>query len=280
MKKLNTNFFIDLEKVDPNFDFCSDKISGIAQIAVEKKVDETRNCPKQEQWEDYWSEIKSNKNKTPTFFNKKDDNLDKKEVFRYQGKFIESSNESLAADCAHEIIKNVLDYINIDFSSVVELGCGNGHNLDYIKSLNKFDSINGCDFSPSAVSIIKEKGFGGFQFDMKRPSLSYLNENKLNNKDTIFFTSGSMEQLGAQWDSLFTFFSNSNVNYIFHIEPILELYSDSELESLASSFHQKKNYLTGYFSFLRAQSKFDVSYSKTDFGTLYDQGFNVVILKR
>ena len=41
MKKLNTNFFIDLEKVDPNFDFCSDKISGIAQIAVEKKVDET-----------------------------------------------------------------------------------------------------------------------------------------------------------------------------------------------------------------------------------------------
>jgi len=115
---------------------------------------------------------------------------------------------------------------------------------------------------------------------MKRPSLSYLNENKLNNKDTIFFTSGSMEQLGAQWDSLFTFFFNSNINYIFHIEPILELYSDSRLESLASSFHQKKNYLTGYFSFLETQSKFDVSYSKTDFGTLYDQGFNVVILKR
>ena len=40
------------------------------------------------------------------------------------------------------------------------------------------------------------------------------------NKDTIFFTSGSMEQLGAQWDSLFTFFSNSNINYIFHIDPM------------------------------------------------------------
>ena len=105
-------------------------------------------------------------------------------------------------------------------------------------------------------------------------------KNKLNNKGTVFFTSGSMEQLGAEWDSLFTFFSDSNINYIFHVEPILELYSDSRLESLSSSFHQKKNYLTGYFSFLETQSKFDVSYSKTDFGTLYDQGFNVVILQR
>lgn len=280
MKKLSTNFFIDLKNIDPNFVFCSDKISAIAKTAIEKKVNKTKSCPKQEQWEDYWSVIKSNKNKTPTFFDKKDDKLGKKEVFRYQGKFIQSSNEYLASDCAHEIIKNVLDYINVDFSSVVEFGCGNGHNLDYIKSLDRFNSIYGCDFSSSAVSIIKQKGFGGFEFDMKRPSLSHLNKNKLNNKDTVFFTSGSMEQLGARWDSLLTFFFNSNINYIFHIEPILELYSDNRLESLSSSFHQKKNYLTGYFSFLETQSKFNVSYSKTDFGTLYDQGFNVVILQR
>jgi SAM-dependent methyltransferase len=279
MTKLNTNFFIDLKEVDSDYQLCSEEELESIRSSIGRKVSQTSNCPTKNQWEDYWSDVKLKEYKIPTFFKKQDHEL-ASQAFRFDNKFILSDKEHLASDCIHAIIKNILNYLKADFDSIVEFGCGNGHNLEYIKSLNLFSNIYGCDFSESAVSIVKDKGFESFIFDMKSPSSQKLKGLNLNNEKTIFFTSGSMEQLGHSWSPFFAFLESSNVNYVFHIEPIIELYSDTGVEAMSKDFHKKKNYLQGYFSFLQEQNYFNLTYSKSNFGTLYDQGFNVLILKR
>lgn len=283
MKKLPTNFFIDLKKDNFIFNEPSFEEKEEAFELILRKVSETKEKPNHFQWNDYWSEIKEKKSKIPSFFNKTSNQKINK-FYRYNGSFIKSDHENLPAEVIHKIIEKTVKYISqknkAEIDTIVEFGCGNGHNLQSIKKLKLAKNIYGCDFSKSAVEMVNGLGFESFEFDMTRPSNYFFSDLNINADRSIFFTSGSLEQLGENWKPFFDFLKKSKVKYVFHIEPIKELYSKiKKIEKLALQFHNKKKYLDGYFSYLKKQKHFNLSYSKSDFGTLFDQGFNVLILE-
>jgi hypothetical protein len=283
MKKLPTNFFIDLKKDNYIFNEPSLEEKEEACELILRKVSETKEKPNHFQWNDYWSEIKEKKSKIPSFFNKTSNQKINK-FYRYNGSFIKSDHENLPAEVIHKIIEKTVKYISqknkAEIDTIVEFGCGNGHNLQSIKKLKLAKNIYGCDFSKSAVEMVNGLGFESFEFDMTRPSNYFFSDLNINADRSIFFTSGSLEQLGENWKPFFDFLKKSKVKYVFHIEPIKELYSKiKKIEKLALQFHNKKKYLDGYFSYLKKQKHFNLSYSKSDFGTLFDQGFNVLILE-
>lgn len=282
MKKLNTNFFTDLK--NQGFSYCDASEEEKAQIiqAINDKLSITKEKPNHFQWNDYWSEIKESKTKIPSFFNK---TRSKKinNFYRYKGGFINSEHENLAAEVIHNNIKKTIDYIKecekIEIDTIVEFGCGNGHNLEFIKKHKIAKNIYGCDFSSSAVEMAKENGFKSFEFDMTKPNQEKIKDLNIDISKCVFFTSGSLEQLGENWKNFFEFLKESSAKYIFHIEPIKEFYIKSNpIENLALEFHNKKKYLDGYFSYLKKQNHFNLTYSKSNFGTLFDQGFNTIIL--
>lgn len=275
LKRLSSNYFIDLESLRFKYKVADKEEKKLAFSRIEEKLKITKAKPKAAQWDDYWKEMNAAQASSPSFFKKMETGPS---IFRYNGGFIMTDKKDLAVEVLHQIIGNMLRRLPSSVHGVVEFGCGNGHNLEYIKKIFPKYALTGCDISEWAVKTVKEKGFMGFEFDMTAPSIHSAISNEEN---TVYFTSGSMEQTGKKWKAFFKFLRQSKAKYIFHIEPIEELYSArSKAEVLALQFHRAKGYLTGYLSFLKEQKDFNVEYSKSDFGTLFDQGFNVILLTR
>ncbi len=275
MKRLPKNYFFDLDALHFVYEVADAEGKKIAFSRIKEKLKITKAKPKAAQWDDYWKEMNAAQASSPSFFKKMEIGPS---IFRYNGGFITTEKKDLAVEVLHQIIGNVLRRLPSSVVNIVEFGCGNGHNLEYIKKIFPQYALTGCDISEWAVKTVKEKGFMGTVFDMTAPSPSHLIPNE---EDTVYFTSGSMEQTGKKWKAFFKFLRQSKAKYIFHIEPIEELYSArNKAEALALQFHRAKGYLTGYLSFLKGQKEFSVEYSKSDFGTLFDQGFNVILLTR
>ncbi len=275
LKRLPSNYFIDLESLRFKYEVADTKGRDIAFALIEERLRTVKTKPKAAAWDDYWKEMAAAKAAAPSFFRKTEA---ERSIFRYGGGFIVTEKKDLAVDVLPQIIGNILLRLPPTVVNVVEFGCGNGHNLEYIqKNFPKY-ALAGGDISKWAVATVKEKGFKGFVFDMTAPiSPKSLSEGA----ETVYFTSGSMEQTGVKWKKFFAFLKKSKVKYVFHIEPIEEFYSSrSKSERLALQFHRAKGYLARYFTFLKSQKDFDVEYSKSDFGTLFDQGFNVILLTR
>lgn len=282
MKKLPTNFFINLKELNVEYRYVDNNEKKFIFKEIEAKLENTKEKPNQKKWNNYWSEIKNNNVKIPSFFSKK---IDFKNFYRYEKKFIFSEHKDLPAEVIHNIIKSVASYLinknKLNITTFVEFGCGNAHNLEYIKNNKIASKIYGFDFSKSAVEIGLSKGFECRELDMTKPNIEVFKELNIDSNETIYFTSGSLEQLNKKWKPFFSFLKSINAKYIFHIEPILELYSKNKrMEKRALEFHNKKKYLSGYFPFLKTQKDFNFTFSKTDFGTLYDQGFNVLLLEK
>lgn len=275
MKRLPTNSFFDLNALGFEYEVADAEEKKLAFTRIEEKLKIVKEKPKAAQWDDYWREMAVAKAATPSFFHKTEIG---KSIFRYDGGFIVTDKKDLAVDVLHQIIGNVLRRLPPSVANVVEFGCGNGHNLEYIQKNFPTYALLGGDISKWAVTTVKGKGFTAFEFDMTAPVPP---RNLPSGADTVYFTSGSMEQTGKKWKNFFKFLRQSGVKYIFHIEPVEEFYSvRSKSERLALQFHRAKGYLAGYFTILKSQKDFDVEYSKSDFGTLFDQGFSVLLLTR
>lgn len=275
MKRLPINSFLDLAALNFKYEVAYAAGKKLAFARIEEKLRTVKEKPKAAQWDDYWKEMVKAKAASPSFFRKMEIGPS---IFRYGGSFIMTEKKDLAVDVLHQIIGNVLRRLPSSVHTIVEFGCGNGHNLEHIKKKFPSYELAGCDISKWAVKTVKGKGFKGFEFDMTSP----LSPATLpNGADTAYFTSGAMEQTGKKWKPFFNFLRQSKAKHVFHIEPIEELYSvRNKAEKLALQFHRAKGYLAGYLTFLKKQKDFSVEYSKSDFGTLFDQGFTVVVLTR
>ena len=275
MKRLPTNSFLDLTALNFKYEIVNAEEKKLAFARIEEKLKVVKAKPKVAQWDDYWKEMAAVKAITPSFFRKTEA---EKSIFRYSGGFIVTEKNDLSVDVLHQIIGKILTRLPRTVHGAVEFGCGNGHNLEFIKKKFPAYDLAGCDISEWAVKTVRSKGYKGFEFDMTDPVIP---QTLPDGADVVYFTSGSMEQTGKKWKKFYAFLRQSKAKYIFHVEPVEELYSSrSKAERLALQFHRAKGYLTGYFAFLREQKDFSVEYSKSDFGTLFDQGFNVIVLTR
>jgi SAM-dependent methyltransferase len=156
---------------------------------------------------------------------------------------------------------------------VVELGCGGGFNLI---GLAKLFRVQGLDRSEAAVAAAKAAGLTAYVCGDLRTDCS-----------TLTFPSGagvltcdSMEQLGADWELLFERLCAHDGTMV-HIEPLEELYDDSEFDQVAKRFHQAKGYLKGYLTKLRSDPRVEIlEERRVRIGSTLNDGFSYVVWRR
>lgn len=141
------------------------------------------------------------------------------------------------AELRAELFENYLGGIK----EVNEFGCGVGHNL--IPLMGTGRRLRGFDWAKSAVAAARKTGIEAEVFDMFNPSDIKIGGAVL--------TVHAMEQLGKDWKQFLAYLLDQQPEICIHIEPIAELYDESERDQERLAYHRKRGYLTGYLTELR-----------------------------
>lgn len=255
MTKSTLNLSLNLSDVG-QFTPLSDTENHIVYGYLRDSITKVLPHPNKDQWNEYWSEAKTHSYLSTSFC------FRGLATYRWNGGFVKGNK-----DLGRMFHDYVIDKISslIKTKTVFEFGCGSGDNLDLLKS--KGFEVKGFDFSEAAVNNVKSKGIDACVIDMSDPY-------PVDGQGKTFITVGSMEQLDA-WSNFYNFLLSSKPDKIIHVEPIYELYSDSEFDSLAKIYHENKKYFSGYLDHLLRQHS-DVKFLRTGFGTIHNEGFNII----
>lgn len=130
-------------------------------------------------------------------------------------------------------------------AEVSEFGAGLGHNL--VPLLRTGRRLRAFDWSEEAVTRCHAQGFEAHTFDMLHPGNFEISGCAL--------TVHAMEQLGADFIPFVAFLHANKPLLCIHIEPIEELYDDSEHDQLCLAYHKKRGYLSGFLTCLRGMAE-------------------------
>ena len=171
-----------------------------------------------------------------------------------------------------------------DAETVYEFGCGTGHNLFRVRSVNPNATLYGLDWSTSSqllLSNIHDSGLdtriAGRRFDMFHPDRRIRLE-----PGACIYTVASLEQLGEQFAPFLDFLLNQPVQLCIHIEPIGELLDPNNLlDNLSLEYFKMRNYLSGFLNHLRRlETKGYVKIhraQRTFIGSLFIEGYSAVV---
>lgn len=251
-------------------------IRGLEYSNIEKSIWETlanqHDKPTQEAWEASYHHLFIEGRKEPLWLT--DNN---KTIYRWNYNFIRTNDTQLERKYAHAIRERIISKFYHCFWSnytLIEFGCGSGHNLAHFKSVYPYCNVIGSDLSESAVKLTRRAGIEAHLFDMKTLEGDLLIANKPNK---VAFTFGAMEQLGEDYHN-FTDYITERFRYGIHIEPIKELYNPYDIyDKLAITYHEKRNYLGNFLTYLRTKNISSVEAMRTSFGNMFNEGYMVVV---
>ena len=201
---------------------------------------------------------------------------------RIGGEYAETVNPRFEADWIKFLRCWFLEKYFSDCSTLIELGCGTGHNLVAAAQMWPHKNFVALDFARSAVHLVRQLAdarslpIEAMQFDMlnPNPSLGVL-------PNTGVFTFGSMEQLGGQVGQMIDWLVQARPKVVVHIEPSEDLYGLSDFDQLAYRFQTKRGYTATLISFLRRISETReielLKVQRTGVGSLYLEGYNVIV---
>ena len=167
-------------------------------------------------------------------------------------------------------------------TKLFEFGCGSGYNLVAAGKMFPNIQLTGLDWSPSAVKLINEIGqahglnLHGRRFDFFAPD----NDVSVDG-DTTVMTVAALEQLGSDFVTFAEWLLKQHPKMVLSIEPIVEFYDPQSLvDDLALRFHNHRRYLSGYYSWVKAQAdanKVEILHTlRPSFGSLYHEAYSVV----
>ncbi len=172
-----------------------------------------------------------------------------------------------------------------NFDNIYDFGCGTGFNLVTLAQMYPNKKLHGLDFVDSSKLIVNKirdvykLKMEGYIFDMINPDYNFNIE-----KNSVIFTSGSIEQLSGKFESFLQFILKKSPELCVHIEPTIELYDENNLiDYLAIKFHKKRGYTENYLSRLIELEKQRlikiIKVKRLFFGGLYMEGFTYIIWK-
>lgn len=277
MTQSNMSTLINLNDVTTKYTFLDDKETDLVIDHVISHILSVGKTPSQNQWNDAWEDI--SRCDSPKYF-KPRFTIEGQGIYRFQQKYIKSHDLNLEKKFHDELLKNIQQKYLTNIDCVVEFGCGTGHNLQKIRSRNANIKVFGSDWADSSQKILDTQNIPSWNFDMTVCDGGLDFPSKIiQEKNVCFLTIGSMEQLGNKWHKFFEFMRDFKPKKSIHIEPIIELYDDSNpIDSLAIKYHKKRNYLHGFFDFISNQKELKF-YERTYFGNVYNEGFTVLELE-
>jgi len=172
-----------------------------------------------------------------------------------------------------------------EFDAIYEFGCGPGYNLTFLAELFPDKKLYGLDWAESSIDILNilynELGMNVFpmNFDLFEPDYSVELEHNCG-----VFTIGSLEQVGKHHRKFIQYLMDKKPQLCVHIEPLYELYDETNLiDNLAMRFHKKRNYLSGFLPYLqdlKKENKVDIiKINRMKFGSLFHDGWSMVAWK-
>src|SRR3989338_4165906 len=207
------------------------------------------------------------------------------DIFRYRGALITPA--SIRFETAFYTVTRQIMFSRYlaDADTVIDFGCGTGTSLIVLSDMFPEKRLIGCDWATSSQSLLKAlaqkqgRNITGIHFDMFAPH------------DDVPFSPGcgvitmhSMEQLGKNFDHFLNYLLKHKPGVCAHFEPIEELYDEENLlDFLAKTYHQKRNYLSGFLTALRsleAEGKVSIlEVRRLYLGNLYKEGHCMVVWK-
>jgi hypothetical protein len=208
----------------------------------------------------------------------------KYQYIRYDSKIWKNGSH----DAELNSVRMLMHYIYERFLSgnrdIVELGCGTGHHLYQLASINRSINLYGLDWTDSSQRILK-------LYQSRNPHDNVIGKNinffspPLGNDyipvGAAIYTFAALEQIGDQHNQIIDFMLASRPKIVVHLEPIEELLDqDQILEYLAVKYFHRRNYLRGFLSALhKRQEKGELKIlheCKTGLGSLFIEGYSLV----
>lgn len=204
-------------------------------------------------------------------------------IKRFNQKYIYTENPNSEYDF-FQIIRYILFLKYAQEETVYEFGCGSPHNLvALIKQIPGISAV-GCDWSPSAVAIVEKLAkiynfnLSGQLFNFFEPSSEFdLKPN------SVVIDFGGLEQVGSEFKKFTEFLIEKKPKLVVHLEPINELYTPTSdlLDHLAVKYHNSRNYLSDYLTYLRkmkSMGKIEIlKVKRTPFGGQFHDGWSLLV---
>lgn len=166
--------------------------------------------------------------------------------------------------------------------SVYEFGCGSGFNLLALARQQPGKKLCGLDWSRSSNETLNLVGkrlgldISGRHFDFFKPDASL----ELGPAGGVL-TMCALEQVGERHGAFVEFLLAKKPAICVNMEPLLELYDESNLaDSLAIGFHRKRGYLEGFLTRVRqlaGEGRIEILEERRFyFGSLYHECYSYV----
>ena len=205
---------------------------------------------------------------------------------RFNKKYIKTTSPSFELDFFSVFRQWLFKTYFSSAKTVYEFGCGTGFNLVALAILFPEKTLWGTDFAQSSVDLINILGkqhnlnLKGHYFDMFSPPSDFPLA-----KDSIVFSIGAIEQLAGNFGNLFDFILRQTVGLCVHVEPVIELYEETDLvDYLAIKFQGKRGYTKGLLPHLKnLESEGVIKIEKIQrlfFGSQFMEGYNLLVWKK
>lgn len=235
-------------------------------------------------WEKGWGEnlsaLKENKADAlkPIYFNKDT-------IARWQGRLI----KPLAPGWDYNALTIITEWLFEKYFSqtklIHEFGCGTGHHLLRLRSINPDAKLIGLDWAEASQQIIgelKEQGtidnIEGRRFDFFNPDKNLVIE-----EGSGVYTIAALEQVGENHRPFIEYLLKYKPSVCVHIEPMAEfLDPNSLLDYLVIAYYKRRNYLWGFYDALKKleeEEKIDIHLERRTGigGNLFIEGYMVVV---
>jgi len=263
-------------------------------IEINKKLDDdhiVKAGPKrQNDWFKGWGENYEKFCKTnnpnelvPKYYNKF-------KYLRFASELYRIDDDKAELNTVRILINYIWDIYLKNFSEIIELGAGTCHHIYEIsKNTDESKNFYALDWSESTTKIADElkkrkfiESIHSFKFDFYNPiwdkTIRFPEDSK-----SVVYSFAALEQIGEDFHHLFEFIRTKiKPKLVIHLEPIAELLPEDDLLAyLSARYIFKRNYLKGYLTFLREQSRAGkikiIHESRMPFGSLFIEGYSLVV---
>jgi len=171
----------------------------------------------------------------------------------------------------------------MDSPIIYEFGCGSGFNLVALSAINPRIQMVGLDWAEHSVRLIEEIS-STHRLNLEPRTFNFFepNENVCLDPQGIALTICALEQVGERFMPFVEYLLRQKPKLCIHIEPIYEFYDSTNLlDYLAIQYHEKRNYLRGFWPCLReleGQGRILIHKARRlYFGSLFHEAYNYVI---
>lgn len=224
---------------------------------------------------------------------KKDDSVNSSLIPLYFGKipfvrvsqrWIHVQSKNFEYNCLGVLLEWIFEKYLISHSDIYEFGCGTGHNIYRLRTLNRKANLNGLDWAESSQNIIRlfaeksnDRNLNAFNFNFFSPP----NDFKLKENSSIY-TIAALEQVGENYKPFVDFILQNKPSLCIHLEPIGEVLDPENLLDLISiKYFEKRNYLKGFLSYLRELEdlgRVEIhNVQRTNVGSFYIEGYSLIV---